>query len=219
MPHSPESLSTLNRICIEECGDPLVDITKLCPKIRLMEGRSPLLRKTAAEMLAKVCDELPKGILFYVSRAFRSLEDQTVRWDHHRSCLKDKHPHWPDMILNRETNKVYAPYNQKTPPPHSTGGAIDLYFMREDDGAFLDLMPPLENWAEGYTKSKLIAPELQKLRDQLCEMMERHGFSNYPLEYWHYSYGDSAWAARHGRKTCIYGAATPEMIESATQQA
>jgi D-alanyl-D-alanine dipeptidase len=34
------------------------------------------------------------------------------------------------------------------------------------------------------------------------------GFSNCRDEWWHYSYGDAAWAVRTGRKTCVYGLAT-----------
>ncbi|CAN5196563.1 M15 family metallopeptidase [soil metagenome] len=210
---SPESITALNRINIVECNEALVNITKLTDRVRMKEGRLPLLHEGAASRLVKVCEELPEGIIFYVTRCLRTLDEQTIRWQTYRGELENKHPEWPNSVLNRETNKVYAPFNHKTPPPHSTGAAIDLYFMRESDGSLLDIMPPLENWKEGYTASKVVSRELQELRAQLCGMMETQGFSNYPLEYWYYSYGDSAWAARNGLAECMYGAVPSAMIE------
>ena len=35
------------------------------------------------------------------------------------------------------------------------------------------------------------------------------GLTNYPSEYWHWSYGDQGWAYRGGLPNAIYGATTP----------
>ncbi|MBM3473685.1 MAG: M15 family metallopeptidase [Armatimonadetes bacterium] len=43
----------------------------------------------------------------------------------------------------------------------------------------------------------------------LFNAMERQGFKNYPLEWWHYSYGDSGWAYRLGLDSCPFGTAPP----------
>ncbi len=39
----------------------------------------------------------------------------------------------------------------------------------------------------------------------LVEAMLGAGFSNCRDEFWHYSYGDAAWAVRTGAPYCIYG--------------
>ncbi len=44
-------------------------------------------------------------------------------------------------------------------------------------------------------------------RQILCTAMEGAGFSNYPEEWWHWSYGDSGWALRTGTATAWYGQA------------
>jgi D-alanyl-D-alanine dipeptidase len=41
------------------------------------------------------------------------------------------------------------------------------------------------------------------------------GFSNCRDEYWHYSFGDSAWAVRIGASECPYGLALPPAGECA----
>jgi D-alanyl-D-alanine dipeptidase len=35
--------------------------------------------------------------------------------------------------------------------------------------------------------------------------MSRAGFTNYPKEYWHWSYGDVMWAELNNKNTAIYG--------------
>jgi D-alanyl-D-alanine dipeptidase len=35
------------------------------------------------------------------------------------------------------------------------------------------------------------------------------GITNYPSEYWHWSYGDQGWAYRGGEPNALYGAITP----------
>jgi D-alanyl-D-alanine dipeptidase len=35
------------------------------------------------------------------------------------------------------------------------------------------------------------------------------GITNYPSEYWHWSYGDQGWAYRGGHPHAIYGPVTP----------
>jgi hypothetical protein len=49
----------------------------------------------------------------------------------------------------------------------------------------------------------------------MVEAMLNAGFSNCRDEYWHYSWGDSAWAVRTGEKTCPYGWIDPPVrVES-----
>lgn len=64
------------------------------------------------------------------------------------------------------------------------GGAY-LDFSKAGDGNFL-------------TK------EQKDNRKVLCKAMQRAGFVNYPLEWWHFSYGDKMWAAYSGKRYAIY---------------
>jgi len=50
-----------------------------------------------------------------------------------------------------------------------------------------------------------ISKEARLNRRILITAMSKAGFTNYLGEWWHWSYGDSAWAVRIGRGTAIYG--------------
>jgi len=205
MPPSAESIEVLNEIQIIESHDPVIDVREVCQGLLVREGIRPLVRKQVAVRLARVIEKTPNDLRLFLHRGLRTIQEQKERYDAYATKLKDQHPDWSDAIIRRETNKYYAPYDQKTPPGHSTGGAVDVYFV-DISGNPVDLVPPLTDWSLGSTDCKQVSLENQSLRKILCELMESEGFSNYPKEYWHYSYGDSAWAARTHQKNALYNA-------------
>ena len=77
------------------------------------------------------------------------------------------------------------------------------------DGNALDMTAPTEGWQAAYTWSDKIGPEAKHNRMLMVEAMLGAGFSNCRDEYWHYSWGDSAWAVRVGETECPYGWAYP----------
>ena len=107
-------------------------------------------------------------------------------------------------------NKYLAPPDAKHPPGHSTGGAVDVTIVGPD-GEELDMSstikPDLPPMATLPTYSREITTSAAKNRRMLLDVMLAAGFSNFPGEWWHYSYGDSAWAVRTGAPCAIYGAA------------
>jgi zinc D-Ala-D-Ala dipeptidase len=46
-------------------------------------------------------------------------------------------------------------------------------------------------------------------RELLRRAMGGAGFTNYPSEWWHWSYGDQGWAYRGGHFRALYGAIAP----------
>ncbi len=204
MPQSVESLSTLNSIPINESREPLVNLAIYCPKLIIRSGINPLAREGVAIRLNKVLVKVPEEYNLFLARAIRTVSEQKQRYDAYFLQLQREHPSWPNSILKRETNRFFAPYDQPTPPGHTTGGAVDVYLI-DKNGNPIDQPPPLEDWSLGYTHSSKVDTSIQLLRKTLCNLMEEEGFSNYPKEYWHYSYGDNAWAARHGKPHAIYG--------------
>ena len=71
------------------------------------------------------------------------------------------------------------------------------------------MIAPTEGWQAAATWSDKIGPEAKRNRMLMVEAMLGAGFSNCRDEYWHYSWGDSGWAVRHGEKECPYGWAHP----------
>ena len=202
---TPESLEWLNKIRIVECGEPLVDVREIAPDLLLRPKIPPYVRESVAKKLAIISKELLKTpYRLHLHRGYRSIAEQKAHWDERYEELKGLHPEWTENILARETNKAIAPYNQPTPPGHATGAAVDVYLVTPD-GKPLDLVPPVMDWRITCTDCQKVSKEQQELRTLLCEVMTAQGFSNYPFEYWHYSFGDSAWAARNNLGECKYG--------------
>ena len=211
---SPEPIAALNRIPITEYAlplserEPLVDIRAACPNVVLSEHVCPYLRVRVAEMLNRAQDSLPSGYRLKVGTALRTLSMQRSGWDGAFKRHQEAHPDWPLSALRRATNKYHAPYDQKAPPGHCTGAATDVGLL-DPDGVALDMIAPTEGWQAAATWSEKIGPEAKRSRMLMVEAMLGAGFSNCRDEYWHYSWGDSAWAVRHGEKECPYGWAHP----------
>jgi D-alanyl-D-alanine dipeptidase len=207
---APEPIAALNRVRITELAqpwlerEPLVDIRRECPRVDLTEYVCPYLRRTAAAMLNAAQDSLPAGYRLRVGTALRTLAMQRHGWDHYFQRMREEHPQWPLSALRRATNKYFAPYDQKAPPGHCTGGAVDVGLLGPD-GEALDLTSPTKGWDGAYTWSDKLSSEAKANRMVMVEAMLGAGFSNCRDEFWHYSYGDSAWAVRVGESECPYG--------------
>lgn len=212
-----EPISELNKIKIRDNGEPLVELNGLDPRIvvlpnwRTGQPQRLLARRTVAQMLQKAASYLPKGHTLGVFSAFRSLEEQERIYQRVYRRFKRRHPNAPKNVLRRLTNRFVHPPDIKTPPGHSTGGAIDLSILGPD-GTELDMTKPFK-WRTpksrfvAATYAEGLSEEARKNRALLIQVMTKAGFTNYAGEWWHWSYGDSCWAWRLGRKTAIYGIA------------
>ena len=207
---SPEPIAALNRVKILEHTrvwqerEPLVDIRVYCPGVVCNEGICPYLRQRVADMLNRAQAALPLGYRLKVGTALRTLAMQQRGWNNYFKRMQEEHPLWPLSALRRATNKYHAPYDQKAPPGHCTGGAVDVGLL-DPAGNALDMVAPTQGWDAVDTFSNKISPEARANRMLMVEAMLGAGFSNCRDEYWHYSYGDSAWAVRLGERECPYG--------------
>ena len=92
-----------------------------------------------------------------------------------------------------------------TPPPHSTGAAIDVT-LANPSGTAVDMGSPIDELSPrsypdhfaavadpdspGYDGAGAIA---HQHRQRLRRTMEQAGFCGHPKEWWHFSYGDQMW--------------------------
>jgi zinc D-Ala-D-Ala dipeptidase len=101
-------------------------------------------------------------------------------------------------------NKVYrlwaAPsLNRKTPPPHSTGAAVDVTIIN-DLGETIDMGGEIDELSErSHPDFYLDNPEDNSQqyhfnRQLLNRTMSNAGFMRHPDEWWHFSLGDQMWA-------------------------
>ncbi|MEZ0327919.1 MAG: M15 family metallopeptidase [Fimbriimonas sp.] len=215
-----EPVTALRRVRIVERGEPLVDFLQECPALQLDRPRfnyrrETLLRKGVCERLCAANEALlGKGLHVRVVEGWRApiIQRRMYRWAWER--YRVMHPDWSEVKLKRHVNRFTAPMNARVPPPHTTGGAMDLALYRGD--VPLDMMSPYEQRDyHGFPwEAPLLSDEARSNRDALAEALEPVGITNYPSEYWHWSYGDQGWAYRGGHSFAVYGAVTPQGWEA-----
>lgn len=118
----------------------------------------------------------------------------------------------------------------KTPPPHSTGAAVDVSLI-DAAGQVVNMGSPIDEmsprsypnyyapnyYADNSTDQALDADTTPEQRAQfhynrqiLRSAMLAAGFEQHPNEWWHFSYGDQLWAWLVGQRsepqTACYGA-------------
>lgn len=205
----PEPVKAIDRIPVQENGEPVIGILEAVPGIQRME-RPAYARAAVVELLRKAEALLPEGYHLRIRVGYRTLEFQQNAYRELYERLSEQHPDWPASQMRREINKFLAPPDAKHPPGHTTGGAIDIT-IAGPDGEELDMVssidPDEDLMALFPTYCKKITPQAAKNRQLLADVMIAVGFSNFPGEWWHYSYGDSAWAVRLKAPHAIYGAA------------
>lgn len=211
-----EPVTLLKKIKIQECGEPLVDILESCPKViwdkpRFAYRRETFIRKSVAEKLNVACDSLPDGYRIAVLEGWRAPIIQQRMYMFAWNRFKERHPNWSDAALKRRVNQFSAPMDAKVPPPHTTGAALDVTLV-DDAGVPYDVISPYEpqDIRSFYLNVPGLSETSLKHRAILSGAMNGAGITNYPSEYWHYSYGDQGWAYREGKDFAIYAAITPE---------
>ena len=89
---------------------------------------------------------------------------------------------------------------------HTTGGAVDVtlwYCGKEIDcgSSYLEFTEKTPTWSRELSYSQ------RRNRFILYNAMTQAGFVNYPLEWWHFCYGDKMYAAYKFEKKAFYGKA------------
>ena len=116
----------------------------------------------------------------------------------------------PSILKKVEKFWAYPSYDSRCPPPHSTGGALDVCLSDKEGnivemGSTVDQMDETSNpdfYAKVKNKEAII---WNSRRNLLREIMTKFGFAQHPNEWWHFSYGDQLWAWKNKKENAIYG--------------
>ncbi len=117
---------------------------------------------------------------------------------------------YPSILKKVEKFWAYPSYDTRCPPPHSTGGALDVCLSDKDGnlvemGSMVDQMDETSNpyfYANIKNEEAII---WNSRRNLLREIMTKFGFAQHPNEWWHFSYGDQLWAWKNKKVNAIYG--------------
>jgi D-alanyl-D-alanine dipeptidase len=197
-----------------ECEEPLVNVKDYKSQILIeMEETSRkqqnitkdscLLRKSVAQKLLNAQSLLPNGLRLKLIDGYRPLSAQREIFTEYFNAYKQKHKGCTDEEAEKDT-EMWVTNPKKVTPPHSTGGAMDITII-DASNKELEMGSPI-NAADGRlakTDSSLISQVERKNRNLLISTMQTAGFTNYPMEWWHWSYGEWMWAMTEG-KEAIY---------------
>ena len=198
-----ENAAVSSATTAEQAG--LVDVSTLIPDITLdmryageqnflgvkVDGYNAarcLLLEPAARALAQVEAELrTQNHRLRIYDCYRPARAVThfVRWVQDPNDQRTKPAHYPNLDKSALLGEYIAPVSG-----HSRGATIDLTLMDchsgscmpLDMGTGFDFFDPRAN-----TDAPDISPAQRANRQQLLAAMQRHGFSNYPMEWWHYT--------------------------------
>jgi len=202
---TPEPIRALNRIPERENGEPLVLLAEVAPSVLIPRPQTiPYVRETVARMAESAARALPQGVRLAVTDAWRPRDRQRRIYEWMTRCVLEVWPNTPLSALRRRVNRWVAPWNEKAPPGHCTGAAIDV-MLADDAGEPLDVTSPYDRFQAAPTYAHGLTPTARENRMLLVDTMLSVGFSNCRDEWWHYSYGDAGWAVRLGFPECIYG--------------
>lgn len=213
-------------ISIADDGEPLVALDPAHfsfeaphPYVKLgapYDGFGPwFLRKSVCKRLHDAQRRLnthKPGWKLHLFDAWRPLAVQQFMVDHTDARLRREAPELTDAARLERVLTYWAPPSDdvKRPPPHSTGAAVDLTLM-DDTGAQLDMGAPFDepterSWPEHFAKTNVPVHQRRML---LARVMRDAGFVGHRQEWWHFSFGDRAWAREMDFATARYGRAEP----------
>lgn len=206
---------------IHECGEALVSLSNLSPKIKVYPYyhhakllgalTDCYLREGVAAKLLEAAEHLPTGCFFVVLDGFRPYEVQLELYHGIKRDILARGDGLNEEELAKEIAKfvAYPSPNVDTPSPHMSGGAVDLTVANEE--GWLDMGTEFDDfsdkaqtaWFEGIVNPTELERKIQDNRRLLYHAMLAAGFANYENEWWHYDFGNQRWAM-HSGQTAIY---------------
>lgn len=206
---------------IDPVDEPLVPVDAIGPRViddpryraDGLPGALPRgwVREGVARRLAAAAAGLPDGLALLVWDGYRPIATQAALYRAYLDELAMVHPDWPADALEEAAARYVTPPSRAlaAPPPHLTGGAVDLT-LADGDGRPLDLGTEYDAFVpEAAARALEGTPGAARdLRRTLFWAMADQRFTAYHEEWWHFDHGDQFWGLAAGRPA-IYAAADP----------
>ncbi len=215
-------LKPYQQVPIQECGEALIPIPLEAfaivdphPYASLgapYADRSPFyLRQSVLTKLHQAQQQLQTlkpGWQIQIFDAYRPVPVQQFMVDHTFAEELQKLGWEADRLTPDQTNSLWEQVHQfwavpsdnpATPPPHSTGAAIDVTLIDGqlqpvDMGSPIDEISPRSHPDHFANQDSAAAQTFHQHRIILQTAMESSGFLRHPREWWHFSWGDQVWA-------------------------
>ena len=227
-------------IPIEECGEPLQDLPREFlrmephPYMALgapygASGNPFQLRQGVVQRLLKAQRRLSDhdpSLRLSIFDAWRPIAVQAFMVEHSIADLCRERG--VELMSGDAFDRVVADVGRfwaapsrdpATPPPHSTGAAVDLTLSSREGiplemGGEIDAIGAISEPEHYAGKEDPDARCWHQRRQLLADVMDASGFAQHPNEWWHYSFGDQLWAWRKGAAVAVYAEAANSALTS-----
>jgi len=204
-------LQLLPTISIKENNSPLISLKEsgfnLIFEPSIKKDYKYIVREAVFDKVGRISKRLDgENKTLIIRSAWRSFEHQRLLWEDRVDSLKKKYPKRQMEEIEELVSYFIAPPSKSM---HSTGGAVDalIFDLKNDcimrfgtnDGLKINLNDKC------YPYHPYITPEAKKNRKLLIGLFEEEDFVVDIKEYWHFDYGNSAWAIEKGKDHAIYG--------------
>ncbi|PSM48537.1 D-alanyl-D-alanine dipeptidase [Chroococcidiopsis sp. CCALA 051] len=221
------------QIQITECGEPLVKIplekfaVESPHPYQLLgapyQGRSPYhLRQGVLDRLLQAQTYLQQSHpqwRIQIFDAYRPIAVQRFMVDYAFSLVLQAEGLTVEQLspdrqqaLWQQVYQIWAipSTDPKTPPPHSTGAAVDITLV-DAAGMTVNMGSPIDEMSArsqpDYFASSAdpVEQKYHERRQLLQDIMLKAEFTRHPGEWWHFSFGDQMWAWLSDRPVAQYG--------------
>ena len=146
-----------------------------------------ILTLNATQSLKKVQDELEaKGYCLKVYDAYRPQRavNHFMRWAKDLNDTINKQRFYPDVKKQDLFKEEYI----ATRSGHSRGSTLDITILNNATNEELDMGSPYDFFGEvSWVNYQDITAQQKANRELLQTVMIKHGFRNYPKEWWHFT--------------------------------
>lgn len=199
-----------SNVPIQECGEPLV---KIPPTFSLVQPHpyaalgapygnfSPYYLRlgvlTRLTMAQSYLQEFNPQWRFQIFDAYRPIAVQQFMVNHTKEQLAQNFTDETELMARVYQFWAVPSLDPATPPPHSTGAAVDLTLIDQNDleiamgGAIDDIA---DYSVPNYYETKPDGAIYHRHRQILKTSMTAAGFHQHPNEWWHFSHGDQMWS-------------------------
>lgn len=205
------------KIMIAECDEPLVELpgqfARVSPhpyaKLGAPYGeKSPFfVRQGVLDRLLTADSKLQKlqpGWKIQIFDAYRPVADQQFMVNYTRKELVNANGLSLETLTATQREEFQQQVYQfwaipnvdpATPPPHSTGAAIDVTLI-DETGNTIDMGSEIDEISERSFPNHFANSDLphHRHREILANSMISAGFKRHWNEWWHFSHGDQIWA-------------------------
>lgn len=169
---------------------------------RLHAANDLIIKETSGEIELLVWD------------ALRSFETQSFLFDCEIQKAAKANPRLSAQEVADLVSAYVRPPSHLQPPPHTTGGAVDVTLWANGSdqllGQFDDFSPKgRSDYFDNNVAMDPPAKEQEFLRGLLARAMKAAGFAGIPEEWWHWEYGTRHWASETGNQALFTSVQTP----------